>query len=300
MIERVNLKQRANSVTELFSYLKVGQLNNQMLNVLQAENRTLDFHVHEESDEMFYCIEGEFDIESADGIMHLCEGDFIVVPKGVSHRPICKGLVKCLLIEKDGTLTNENTGGTYNNSKELTDNTDRICASDLRVHLRDWEPDDAPDVVAAINNKKVLDNLRDGVPYPYSEQDAVEFITAMQNASSDSQCAFAIIYDGKAIGSIGVFRRDNVHRFTGELGYYIAEPYWGKGIMTEAVRQICDYVFTNTDIVRIFAEPYAYNNASCRVLEKAGFQFEGILRQNAVKNGHLVDMKMYSILKPPN
>lgn len=115
MIEKVNLKERVNSVTELFSYLEVGNLNNHMLNVLQAENRTLEFHAHDRSDEMFYCIEGEFDTEFSDGIAHLYEGDFIIIPKGTSHRPICKSLVKCLLIEIDGTLTRENTGGTYGN-----------------------------------------------------------------------------------------------------------------------------------------------------------------------------------------
>jgi len=115
MIKKINLKEQVNSVKELFSYLKVGQLNNHMLNVLQAENRTLDFHVHEQSDEMFYCIEGEFAIEFNDGITYLSEGDFIIVPKGVLHRPVCKGLVKCLLIEAEGTLTKENTGGTYSN-----------------------------------------------------------------------------------------------------------------------------------------------------------------------------------------
>jgi len=113
MIEKTNLKEQVNSVTELFSYFKVGQLNNHMLNVLQAENRTLDFHVHNQSDEMFYCIEGEFDIEFSDGITHLSEGDFLIIPKGTLHRPVCKGLVKCLLIEIDGTLTKENTGGKY-------------------------------------------------------------------------------------------------------------------------------------------------------------------------------------------
>jgi mannose-6-phosphate isomerase-like protein (cupin superfamily) len=102
-----------NSVPALFSYVKIGQLNNHMLNVLQVENRTLDFHVHEESDEMFYCIEGEFDLEFDDGITHIGEGDCIIIPKGVLHRPICKNLVKCLLIEIEGTLTKENTGGTY-------------------------------------------------------------------------------------------------------------------------------------------------------------------------------------------
>jgi len=111
MIEKTNLKEQVYSVSELFSYFRVGQLNDHMLNVLQAENRTLDFHVHNQSDEMFYCIEGEFDIEFNDGITHLCEGDFIIIPKGTLHRPVCKGLVKCLLIEIDGTLTKENTGG---------------------------------------------------------------------------------------------------------------------------------------------------------------------------------------------
>ena len=100
-------------MSEVFQYLSVGKLNNHMLNVLQAENRTLDFHVHDQSDEMFYCIEGEFDIEFDDETVHLIEGDFIIIPKGISHRPICKSLVKCLLIELDGTLNKENTGGTY-------------------------------------------------------------------------------------------------------------------------------------------------------------------------------------------
>ena len=168
---------------------------------------------------------------------------------------------------------------------------------ELRVNLRKWKIEDAPDLTTAINNTKVLDNLRDGIPYPYTEEDAMEFITATQSAVKGSQYAFAITYDGKAVGSIGVFRKDNVHRLTGELGYYIAEPYWGKGITTEAVRQLCDYVFENTDIVRIFAEPYAHNEASCRVLEKAGFQFEGLLRQNAIKNGQHMDMKLYAIIK---
>lgn len=113
MIQKVNLKENVNAVDKLFRYKRVGTLNNQMLNVLQAENRTLDFHAHENSDEMFYCIEGEFDIEFEDGLTHLCEGDLIIIPKGTKHRPVCKALVKCLLVEVEGTLNNENTGGTY-------------------------------------------------------------------------------------------------------------------------------------------------------------------------------------------
>lgn len=113
MIEKINLKEKVNSVSELFTYLRVGTLNNHMLNVLQAENRVLDFHIHENSDEMFYCIEGEFDIELDNGFTHLREGDFIIIPRGTRHRPVCKKLVKCLLIELEGTLNKNNTGGTY-------------------------------------------------------------------------------------------------------------------------------------------------------------------------------------------
>ena len=113
MISQYNLAEQANSVPELFRYLRVGTLNDHMLNVLQAENRTLEFHVHEQSDEMLYCIEGEFDIEFDDGFTHLKAGDFIIVPKGIRHRPVCKSLVKCLLIELEGTLDESNTGGTY-------------------------------------------------------------------------------------------------------------------------------------------------------------------------------------------
>lgn len=113
MVQKMNLKENVNAIDELFCYKRVGTLNNHMLNVLQAEHRTLDFHIHENSDELFYCIEGEFDIEFENGLTHLCEGDFIIIPKGTKHRPICNELVKCLLIEMEGTLNQENTGGTY-------------------------------------------------------------------------------------------------------------------------------------------------------------------------------------------
>ena len=167
----------------------------------------------------------------------------------------------------------------------------------MRIQIRKWELSDAGDLAAALSNKKILDNLRDGLPYPYTEQDAREFISAMLAADEDEIFAFAITADGKVIGSIGAFRQGNIHRQTAELGYYIAEDYWGQGIMTQAVSQLCDYLFTHTDILRIFAEPFAHNLASCRVLEKAGFQYEGTLRCNAVKNGAVLDMKMYAQLK---
>ncbi|MBD5476739.1 MAG: GNAT family N-acetyltransferase [Lachnospiraceae bacterium] len=163
--------------------------------------------------------------------------------------------------------------------------------------IRKWELSDAADLAAALSNRKIQDNLRDGLPYPYTEQDGIEFISAMLSADENETFAFAVTADNKVVGSIGVFRQGNIHRQTAELGYYVAEEYWGKGIMTEAVKQICEYVFEKSDIIRIYAEPFAYNAASCRVLEKAGFQYEGTLRSNAVKNGKIIDMKMYSLLK---
>ena len=167
----------------------------------------------------------------------------------------------------------------------------------MNCKIRRWELSDARDLAAALSNKKIQDNLRDGLPYPYTEQDGKEFISAMLAANENDTFAFAITVNGKVIGSIGAFRQTNIHNKTAELGYYIAEEYWGKGIMTEAVKQLCDYVFSNTDIIRIYAEPFAYNIASCRVLEKAGFQYEGTLRSNALKNGNVFDMKMYSKLR---
>ncbi len=163
--------------------------------------------------------------------------------------------------------------------------------------IRKWKLSDAVALAVAVSNKKILNNLRDGLPYPYTEQDGENYISEMLSANEDETFAFAITVDNKVIGSIGVFRQENIHRQTAELGYYISEEYWGKGIMTEAVKQICEYVFSKSDIIRIYAEPFAYNIASCRVLEKAGFQYEGTLRYNAVKNGKIIDMKMYSILK---
>lgn len=167
----------------------------------------------------------------------------------------------------------------------------------MECKIRHWKIEDAQHLAEALNNKKILDNLRDGIPFPYTTQDAKEYITAMLNADKETTYVFAITADEKVIGSIGAFRQANIHSRTAEIGYYIAEPYWGKGIGTGAVKQLCEYIFQNTDIIRIFAEPFAHNTGSCRILEKCGFSCEGTLRKNAVKNDVVVDMKMYSVLK---
>jgi len=167
----------------------------------------------------------------------------------------------------------------------------------MECKIREWQIEDAENLASVINNKKIQDNLRDGIPYPYTVENAKEYITSMLSADKDETYAFAITVDDKAIGSIGVFRCNNIHFRSAEMGYYIAETYWGKGIGTSAVKQTCKYIFDHTNIIRIFAEPFAYNTASCHILEKAGFQCEGILRKNAIKNGVILDMKMYALIK---
>jgi len=167
----------------------------------------------------------------------------------------------------------------------------------MEVKLRRWRLEDADALARIISNKKILDNLRDGLPYPYTKKDAEDYISFVLSAGRDSQYIWAITVNDEIVGNIGFTRKDNIHRYTAEMGYYIAEPYWGKGIATEAVKLGCAYIFENTDIIRIFAEPFADNLASCRVLEKAGFTLEGVMRKNAVKNGEIRDMKLYSIVK---
>ncbi|MBI4858047.1 MAG: GNAT family N-acetyltransferase [Acetobacterium woodii] len=167
----------------------------------------------------------------------------------------------------------------------------------MNCKIRKWKTEDAHQLAEALSNKKILDNLRDGLPFPYTEENAKDYINAMLRSDKDQTYAFAIAYEDKVIGSIGVFRKDNIHSKTAELGYYIGEPYWGQGYGTSAVIQICELIFKTTDIIRIFAEPFSRNPASCRILEKAGFKLEGILRKNAIKNGQVEDMKLYALVK---
>ena len=164
----------------------------------------------------------------------------------------------------------------------------------MNILIREWKKSDAAALAAALSNKNILNNLRDGLPYPYTEIDAEEYINSVLDSDPNDTFAYAIDVDGRAVGSIGAFRQGNIHFRTAELGYYLAEEYWGRGIMTIAVKQICEKLFSETDILRIFAEPFENNAGSRRVLEKAGFQLEGILKNNAFKNGKVLNMALYS------
>jgi ribosomal-protein-alanine N-acetyltransferase len=166
----------------------------------------------------------------------------------------------------------------------------------MEFELRPWRMEDAPVLARHANNKKIADNLRDGFPHPYTPDDAKRFISACLSAGETRQCLRAISIDGEAAGSIGVFLKEDVYAKDAELGYWLAEPYWGRGVMTKAVRDITARAFAVYDIVRIFAEPFAENAASRRVLERAGFTLEGVLKQSVYKNGRIQDSCIYYAL----
>ena len=166
------------------------------------------------------------------------------------------------------------------------------------LSLRPWRLSDAADVARYANNEKIAANLRDVFPWPYSRRDAVSFVEHCVRQEGRGQLARAIEVDGAAVGSISLTLGTDVYRRSAELGYWLAEPFWGRGLMTAAVEAVCREGFGTWDIVRIYAEPYARNLASRRVLEKAGFALEGVMRCGIWKNGRLRDYCMYALLRP--
>ena len=158
--------------------------------------------------------------------------------------------------------------------------------------IRNWQIQDAPFIAKHANNRKIWLNLRDAFPYPYSLEDAKVFISRALEA--DPVTIFAIATESEAIGSIGLMIGKDVHRFTAEMGYWLSEPYWGRGIMTDAVQFLTAWAFRELKLHRISAEPYCTNTASHRVLEKAGFTREGVLRSSAFKAGKIIDQFLYS------
>ncbi|MDP4094994.1 MAG: GNAT family protein [Bacillota bacterium] len=162
--------------------------------------------------------------------------------------------------------------------------------------LREWQDSDAERLADIADNKKIYDNLRDGFPHPYSLEDAKRYISFVKSNSSSS-LILAIEIDGLIAGNIGAFFKDDVYRKNVEIGYFLAEEYWGKGIISMAIRELSKYVFDNYDIIRIYAEPFARNTGSRRALEKAGFSPEALMRCNVIKNGIIEDSCIYALLK---
>lgn len=163
--------------------------------------------------------------------------------------------------------------------------------------LREWRREDAGDVARYADNEKIARNLRDVFPHPYALADARDFVDICITGDPEMSLFRAIEVDGHAVGSIALCRGSDVYQKTAELGYWLAEDYWGRGIMTRAVKRICKEGFSRWDIQRIYAEPFAHNAGSRRVLEKAGFSLEGVMRRGVYKRGKVCDFCMYALLR---
>ncbi len=177
--------------------------------------------------------------------------------------------------------------------------TDRVIIEDngMNVELKHWCEAYTFQLREAADCPEIEENLRDGFPVLYTLSDAKDYIDSCIRMEGDKQLCRAILAGGNVVGSIGLFRCSNVFRYNAELGYWLARPYWNQGIMTEAIRQMCGIGFSTWDIVRIFAEPFGYNQASVRVLEKAGFIWKGTLKKGVFKRGSFVDYHIYALLK---
>jgi [ribosomal protein S5]-alanine N-acetyltransferase len=163
------------------------------------------------------------------------------------------------------------------------------------LYIREITENDKHSIVKYADNKKISANLRDSFPYPYTLEDAEKWLVILNDNIPNR--SFAIANDKELIGAIGIEPCWDVNRFSGELGYWLGEPFWGKGIATLAVKRFITYVFEHYDFIKIFAYVFSSNPSSARVLMKAGFKLEGCLRDQIVKNGQTLDQMVYGILR---
>jgi [ribosomal protein S5]-alanine N-acetyltransferase len=161
----------------------------------------------------------------------------------------------------------------------------RLCT------VRSWRADDVAALVVHANDAEVARQLRDRFPHPYTPADAVAFIRhAVEEASGN----LAIDVDGEAAGAIGFVPGRDIERYSAEIGYWLGRRYWGRGIASDALRTLTEHLFREQHLLRLFALPFAGNTASIRVLEKAGYEREGLLRSSSVKQGAPKDQYMYA------
>jgi ribosomal-protein-alanine N-acetyltransferase len=165
----------------------------------------------------------------------------------------------------------------------------RLCT------VRAWRPDDAPSIARHANNLNVARHLRDRFPHPYTRADAIAFL---ESASAAQPSNLAIDVSGQAVGGIGFVQGTDVERYGAEIGYWLGETMWGRGIATEAVVLVTAYAFDTYNLLRLFALPFADNAASVRVLEKAGYVREGLLKSSCVKFGQARDQVLYARVNP--
>jgi ribosomal-protein-alanine N-acetyltransferase len=158
--------------------------------------------------------------------------------------------------------------------------------------LRSWRHGDEETLPRHANNRKIWINLRDRFPHPYTNADADAWIQHITSVTPETN--FAIAVNGEAVGGIALVLQDDVDRCSAEVGYWLSEQYWGRGIATAALIGITEHAFNHFHLTRVFAVPFAHNSASIRVLEKAGYRCEGRLRRSAIKDGVVLDQFMYA------
>ena len=162
-------------------------------------------------------------------------------------------------------------------------------------HIRSFHPDDVEALTRYANNRKVWRNLRDSFPYPYSRSDAEAWICSATQETPERN--FAIACATEAIGGIGLRLQDDVLRRSAEVGFWLGEPFWGRGIGTATLRAFTNYAFKQFGLVRLYGYVYEWNLASARVMEKAGYVREGHLRKSVIKDGKIIDQFLYAITR---
>jgi ribosomal-protein-alanine N-acetyltransferase len=163
----------------------------------------------------------------------------------------------------------------------------------MEVYLEKLNLSDLDDLCKYADNVKIFNNLTDQFPHPFTREKGVQFIERQNNAEVDF--VLAIKAEKAFVGCIGVHEQADVYRKNAEMGYWVAEEFWGKGIITKAIPLMIKYAFENFEFNRIFARPYDYNIASQRALEKAGFALEALLKGTFYKNGEYLDELIYAV-----
>jgi len=164
-----------------------------------------------------------------------------------------------------------------------------------KIILRSLNDNDSTELAQLANNKKIWDNLRDVIPFPYTIDDAIFFINMVKE--ENPVMTFVIEFERHLCGVIGLVGQKDVYRKTAEIGYWIGEPYWNKGIATVAVQLITEYGFDQLDYVRIHTGVFEYNTGSMKVLEKNGYKNEGVFEKAILKNGQVWNEHRFSKIK---
>ena len=169
-----------------------------------------------------------------------------------------------------------------------------MSRKDTQVALRPLRKEDAAQLASLANNRKIADNLRDVFPHPYTEGDALSFISLC--LEEDPQVNFGIVAGGQLAGVIGLIPQSDIYRFSAETGYWLGEEFWGRGVATAAMELLITYAFDSLKLAKLYSGVFSTNRASIRVLEKCGFEQEGLFKSSLVKNGMIMDEYRYGLV----